>query len=571
VLDPSPSNASTLACALERRPSSAARRPRVRPAFHAASVALLLAGCGGSSDPELPPGTDPPATAAAAARFLQQSTFGPSLASIAELEHLGYAQWFERQRTAPASRHRPALSKILSQTGEVSPRDRMERWWEVALEGDDQLRQRVAFALSQVFVVSDRFGPLYEDPVMTAEYYDVLVRNAFGSYRQLLEEVTLSPAMGLYLSMLKNRKPDPLFNIRPDENYAREVLQLFSIGLDRLAPDGTPLLDADDEPIATYDQEIVEGFAHVFTGWNYHGATDWEDAAPSFLPMEPWPQYHDTEPKLLLDGVVLPAGQSADEDLAQALDLIFAHTNVGPFLGRQLIQRLVTSNPSPAYVARVAAAFDDDGTGVRGNLWAVVRAILEDVEARTGHLADPEDFGKLREPILRHTALWRALEARAETGEYQVWNPEILYGEAPLRAPSVFNFYRPDYAPPGELADAGLVAPELQITTHSLITQATNVLGYFTFNGWEGNEDNEPETVLLDIALERQLAADPEQLLDHLDLLLMAGQMSAGMRDVLSDYLAMAPYEHPPVPAGTLRVVEAVHFIVTSPEGAVQR
>ena len=333
------------------------------------------------------------------------------------------------------------------------------------MRGSDQLRQRVAWALSQILVTS-QVSLANRYPFGLADYYDMLAHHAFGDFRQLIEEVTLHPMMGVYLSMLGNRKPNAELNIRPDENYARELMQLFTIGLVELNADGTPKLDAHNQPIPTYDQAVVEGFAHVFTGWHWActfgspgncGFSNTRGTVPNqILPMQLFPEEHDTGAKRLLTypnavKSVIPAGQTAEQDLADALDNIFHHPNVGPFISRQLIQRLVTSNPSPAYVARVSAVFDDDGTGQRGNLGAVVRAILLDAEARApASTADP-DASKLKEPVLRLTQLWRAYDGRAANGRYFNINPSVDFGQGPLQAPSVFNFYSPFYAPPGEI------------------------------------------------------------------------------------------------------------------------
>jgi uncharacterized protein (DUF1800 family) len=532
-----------------------------------AALVLLLQGCsGGGSGASLVPGPDPPASEAQAARFLTRSTFGPNPTEIHKLSVIGYAAWFEEQRTAAISLERPPLSQLAAGGHSVGQEQRLEQWWKNVLTRPDQLRQRMAFALSEIFVVSDVAAALANDPIGMAEYYDILVRDGLGSYRTLLEDVTKSPVMGRYLSMLKNRKTDVAANIRPDENYAREVLQLFSIGLVKLNGDGTQQLDAFNEPIPTYDQPVVEGFAQVFTGWNYADADSWDWPDENYLPMEPWEGYHEQGPKTLLDGVVCPAGQTAQQDLSFALDLIAGHANVGPFIGRQLIQRLVTSNPSPQYVARVAAVFADDGTGARGNLFAVAKAILTDPEAVTGPVDHPDTFGKLREPLLRVTALWRAFHAYFPGNQYKYWYPEDELGQAPLRAGSVFNFFTPAYAPPGEVHDAGLVAPEFQITTEQRITTATNRFWECVFHGYAGYSNPKADTALLQINTEIAMAGDPPALVEHLNQLLMCGQMSQETKDVV---VSMVEDTDPANPRQ--RVLEALYLIVTSPEFSVQK
>ena len=532
----------------------------------AALVFFLQACSGGSSGPGLLPGMDPPASEAQAARFLTRATFGPNPTEIHKLAVIGYTAWFDEQERATPSLERPTLSSLAAGGHSVGQEQRLEQWWKNALTKPDQLRQRMAFALSEIFVVSDVAAALANDPIGLAEYYDILVRDGLGDYRTLLEDVTKSPAMGRYLSMLKNQKEDLANNIRPDENYAREILQLFSIGLVKLGADGTVQLDAFNQPIPTYDQSVVEGFARVFTGWNYANAGNWDWPDESYLPMEPWEGYHEQGTKTLLDGVVCPAGQTVQQDLTFALDLVAAHPNVGPFLGKQLIQRLVTSNPSPQYVARVAAVFADDGSGARGNLLAVAKAILTDPEAVSGPVDHPDTFGKLREPLLRVTALWRAFGATFPGNKYHYWYPDDQLGQAPLRAGSVFNFFTPAYAPPGEIHDAGLVAPEFQITTEQRITTSTNRFWECVFEGYAGYAHPKEDTALLHINPQIALAGDPAALVENLNLLLMSGQMSQEMKDIVVSMVTDTDAAEP-----RQRVLEALYLIVTSPEFCVQK
>ena len=288
-------------------------------------------------------------------------------------------------------------------------RNRVDVWFRNAVTGQDQLRQRVAFAWSEIMVVS-QVGALNNLPYSVSSYYDLLATQGLGDFRALLESVTLHPAMGVYLSMLGNQKPNTAGTIRPDENYARELMQLFTIGLVELNLDGTARLDGAGQPIPTYTQPIIEGFAHAYTGWTYAGAPNElpqarPTAANQVVPMQLYASYHDTGPKRVLGGVTIPAGQSGAQDLDAALDNIFAHPNVGPFIAQRLIQRLTASNPSPDYVRRVAQRFNDNGRGVRGDLAAVVKAILLDPEARGSTTATT---GKIKEPLLRrHAALAR--------------------------------------------------------------------------------------------------------------------------------------------------------------------
>lgn len=541
---------------------------RTHPVRERTLLRLMLFVCasacsGGGGGSSYAPGTDLPESDAAAARFLTQATFGADSESIARLRHLGYSTWLREQMERTPSLHRPELEARAAGGATIQQVDRQEMWWRHAITAPDQLRQRVAFALSQIFVVSDRASALNTDAIGMAEYYDILVRGAFGNYRELLEQVTLSPQMGRYLSMWRNRKPDASRNIKPDENYAREVMQLFSIGLVQLADDGTPLRDSGNNVVPTYTQDEIVGLAHVLTGWTYAGSSSFFSGTPNYRPMEPFEDFHDREAKTIVDGVVFPAGRTAREELVDFLDRLAAHRNVAPFLSQQLIQRLVTSNPSPAYVARVTAVWNDNGAGIRGDLAAVVRAILLDSEALTGHTSSPTTFGKLREPLLRQTALWRAFRARADDGLYDYTNPEINLAQAALRSETVFNFYRPDHQPQGAIATAGLVAPEFEILTHTTITTQTNQL-YTSVDRHRGAGGTAPDQILLDLDRERALAADPAALVDHLDVLLLAGGMSPQMRAILithlegeSDLLA--------------RAADAVYLVVSSPEFAIQK
>ena len=544
-------------------------RALIPAACAVAGLGLAASGCGGgggSGGGGAGVAVAPLATASEAARFLTQATFGPTTAEIERLTATGYEAWLQEQMQLPRSSH---LSYVdgFGLGPEPPQQHRIDGWWQIAVTGPDQLRQRVAFALSQILVVSEVDLAGSQNTRGLANYYDLLARHAFGNYRELIEEVSLSPVMGVYLSHVRNEKAQPDRNIRPDENYARELMQLFSIGLVELNRDGTVRLDAQGAPIPTYSQEIIEGYAAVFTGWTYAQAPSWRNPVRNMLdPMEPFEEFHDTGQKQLLRGILAPPGGTAREDLRIALDSLFGHPNLPPFICKQLIQRLVTSNPSPAYVERVVRVFEDDGTGERGDLGAVVRAILLDDEARRGHTSAPARFGKLREPLLRVTALWRAFGARSPSGFFVYSNPERDLAQAPLRSPSVFNFYRPDFAPAGEVSDQGLVGPELQITNESSLTSSTNRMFTNVFNRWLGGTGGGVGDPLIDVARARELAGDATALVDHLDLLLLAGQMSPGLRGTLTRHIQATPQGD-----GTQRALEAIWLIVTSPEFALQR
>lgn len=507
--------------------------------------------------------------AAAASRFLSQATFGPSLSEIRALgDRSSFEAWFSAQRSAEPSFQFTTVHDS-APPGEFIPQYvRIDHWFRNAVHGPDQLRQRMAFALSEIMVASDASGALVNRAAMLAAYNDVLVRNALGNFRTLLEEVTLSQAMGRYLSMFQNQKPDPANGIRSDENYAREVMQLFTIGLENLNIDGT------GQGTPTYVQADIENLARVLTGWSYPGTRPEHfyftpEDRPE-LPMRAYPAFHDYSAKTLLRNTPVPAGLTPEQDLDLALDTLFNHPNVGPFIGRQLIQRLVTSNPSPAYVARVAGVFNNNGNGVRGDLYAVARAILLDPEARHGHETNPETFGKLREPLLRVTHLWRAFGGISVEGGNQYPYPESDLGQAPLRSPSVFNFFRPRYQPTGALADAGLVAPEFQITNESTITSTTNVLGYFAGIYRDSQGGTAPYyptyAVGVDYRSWEARAADPAALVADLDLVFLAERMPPAMRTALVDYLAQVPASAPGE-----RVFDAVNLVIGSPQYAVQR
>ncbi|WP_440225016.1 DUF1800 domain-containing protein [Dokdonella sp. MW10] len=539
--------------------------------------------------------TEGPHSDAAAARFLTQATFGPSIATIRALRQTGYNAWFASQSAVAPSRHRPYLESQAAAGLDIYQNSRQEAWWLHSVRAPDQLRQRVAFALSELLVVSDQGGAIEGYPIAMANYYDLLVDGAFGNYRDLLGKVTLSPVMGHYLSMFKNRKPDEATGIRPDENYAREIMQLFSVGLVRLNMDGTVVMSG-GQPVPTYDQDTIRGFAHVFTGWNWancpgtdsgqswrwdwcpSGPVDWPNPgwdAYWLQPMAPWQTYHASAgtkqllvyPGVTLPGGVLPAGGTAQSNLQAALDNLFNHPNVAPFIAKHLIRRLVSSNPSPAYVGRVAAVFANNGTGVRGDLGATVRAVLMDSEARTlPSLAS--NRGKLREPLLRLSHLWRALDGRADDGRYREWNPEYYLGQAALRSPTVFNFFLPDYRPPGELTVLGLDGPEFQITTDTTIASATMGLAYKIFYAWRGMPDQSPDDIVVDLQPELAFASDPVRLVDRYDLLFMNRTMSPHMFTTLVNYAQSFPNN---ADGRRQRVQETLWLVMGSPEYAIER
>lgn len=536
-----------------------------------ALASLLFAACGGgSADPSSPPPPPPPPvpiTKAEAFRFLNQASFGATEAEAQRVIDMGFEDWIDEQLQQPASLQLPHLRSLPRPTFlfELQP-DRVDIWFRNALHGDDQLRQRVAFALSEIMVVS-QLGVLGDYPYGLADYYDVLARNAFGNYRTLLEEVTLHPAMGVYLSMLGNEKPNAVLNIRPDENYARELMQLFSVGLVELNLDGSPVLNDQGIPVPTYDQAIIEGFAHVYTGWNYAGAPSFQQAFPNdynqAVPMQLYPSFHDDGAKLLLRGETITAGQTGDQDLAAALDNIFNHPNTGPFITIRLIQRLVTSNPSPGYIRRVASVFNNNGSGTRGDLGTVVKAILMDPEA---HPDMPMEIdGKVKEPLLRLTQLWRAYHASSASGRYPFLAAYIFFGQGPLQASSVFNFFSPHYAPPGEISDNSLVAPELGIATEYQNTLLTNYFLYQALGLTSEATNLAEDDIFINIDEEMAVAADADALINLVAGKMLAGDISSNLREQITGMLNLIPDTD-----GAIRSGEVIYFIATSPEFAYQ-
>lgn len=541
-----------------------------------------------------------------AARFLTQATFGPTPADVANVKALGYSGWLAEQLAKPL----PAQSYVsyfdmrnaewmaYNPTGRAGPDDLTDPIWRNALVGNDQLRHRVALALSEIFVVSlnDACGHAGRG---YASYMDMLTRNAFGDFRQLLQDVTLHPTMGCFLSHVANQKDDPASGRVPDENFAREVMQLFSIGLYQLNNDGTPVL-VNGAPVPTYGPSDIAGLARVFTGFSWNCPLPYDDGCfvrgsswagmqsdPDMWikPMVAYDRFHATQAKTFL-GKTLAVQDTANAwaSLRFALDALAAHPNVGPFIGKQLIQRLVTSNPSPAYVARVATAFNSS----KGNLGITVQAVLMDPEARnTAAALSSDSFGKVREPILRITAMLRALDVRSMTGRYTIgWTPDPDRGlnQAPLMAPSVFNFFRPGYVAPGSLSAArGMVAPELQIANETSVAGFTNFIGNLLVNGvgptpnfGAGINGDKRADVYLEYQRNassswRALTDDPERFVETLNQRLMYGGMSDSLRqDLLAVVKSVVDDAHPEIRQPT-RLSLALQIVVTSPEFLIQR
>ena len=511
----------------------------------------------GPVGPRTPP-SNRPANAMEAARFLTQATFGPTGNDSDPVMKYGYSGWLDRQFALPATSHRAyweaadAAIRAVTPTVGANQEQVWESFWQQALNGPDQMRQRAVFALSQIFVISALDGAVGNEPRAMAAWLDMLGDKGLTTYRELLEAVALHPLMGRYLSHLRNQKADLISGRVPDQNFARESMQLFSLGLVRLNPDGTPLL-VNGRAVETYGPDDVNGLARVFTGFswacpaapanncflngNSGGVSDPDRA---FKPMVAYPQYHSTEVKSFL-GVTIPVQAVADPvgDLRIALDTLSTHPNVAPFISRQLIQRLVSSNPSPAYVQAVAAVFNDNGTGVRGDMKSVFKAIYTHPDARLLN----KTTGKLREPVLRLSAYLRAFPHQTDTGRWRVGNTDSAatsLGQTPLRAPSVFNFYRPGYVAPGsDTAAAGLVAPEMQLLNETSVSGWVNFMrdnltsGVGTYNGTVNTVVLNRRDMQRDWQLEMGLASQPDALADRVLQKLLYGQASVALRTEL--------------------------------------
>ncbi|MEM9823561.1 MAG: DUF1800 family protein, partial [Bacteroidota bacterium] len=456
-------------------------------------------------------------------------------------------------------------------------------WWNLIMKNPDLLRQRINYILSQIFVVSAFGSDLFEDhSSLSSVYYDVLGSNAFGNYRNLLSGVSRNVSMGIYLSHMNNPKSDPANNIHPDENYAREVMQLFSIGLYELNNDGTRKTDGNGQLIPTYDNNDIREFAKIFTGFS-NGLPNGQFGVPVgegealddivVVPMKMYDAWHEPGVKNLLNGQVVAAGQSGMQDFEAAMDNLYHHPNVGPFIGKALIQFLVSANPSPAYVDRVANTFNDNGEGQRGDLKAVIKAILLDPEARTCDALNQATSGKLREPILRYTGFLKAFNTQSNIDwllhPMDDWGEEV--GQIPVYATSVFNFYQPEFQPNGPVATQNLVAPVFQIHNSSSSIGFINEVNRWTFMDipfgyldWLSN--NFPNlgniSILPNFTDEMALVADAPALIDRLDLLLACGQLSESSKAIIVDAVNQAT-----TPEDKLDL--ALYLIMVAPDYAI--
>ncbi len=470
---------------------------------------------------------------AAVARLLDQTTFGPTPTLIQHVQSVGL-DGFITEQMAVAPTLLPDLPNPLPvQCAPSNPIPcEQSEWWTAAIAGNDQLRQRVAFALAEIFVISTNSV----SPGAVIPFQNLLVNDAFGNFSKMLKDVTLSTGMGLYLNMLNSYKPGN--GQIANENYSRENMQLFTIGLYELNQDGTPKLDGSGSMIPSYTQAQVQAFARAYTGWTYAAAGGGSPAkfpngtANYDMPMAQVESAHDTTAKVLLNGTTLPAGQTAEQDLDGALANLFAHPNAGPFVCKQLIQHLVSSNPSPAYVGRVSAIFADNGSGVRGDLSAVIRAILMDTEARAGDTDPTFDGGHLREPILYLASMIRGLGfANTDpTGYYgTLSNYSGQLSQKPYGSGSVFNFFPPSYVIPGTTVNAPEFALENTASAVLRLTQANSIV----YNQVSGFSVDLSATSALGI-----MASSPANLVDTLGLIFMHGQMPTNMRTAIVNHIS---------------------------------
>jgi uncharacterized protein (DUF1800 family) len=544
----------------------------------------------------------------AAARFLHQAAFGASDADIAAVRNRGYSGWLNDQLNMPVGQTKwdwlvgKGYTAINDRTFFFSDNFYQFAIWHDMFTAPDMVRKRWALALSELFVtsVSSIGGSLNWAGFAGTHYWDTLTHLGLGNFRDLLEAVTLHPAIGAFLNTRGNQKEDPGTGRVPDENYAREVMQLFTIGLHQLHLDGTPVRGANGQPVDSYSQADVTNLARVFTGYDIDTRGIGKVRSPVSPYFEVWrPEYlqrpmwfdaskHSSLEKRFL-GTTIAAGTPGPAALATALDTLFNHPNVGPFFARQMIQRLVTSNPEPAYVARVAAVFNDNGAGVRGDLKSVLRAILLDDAARAEAGLGSRTFGKLREPMFRIANWGRAFKVRSLAGTWKFivgnWDPESDLQQVPLNAPSVFNFYRPGYVPPStEMAVLGATAPEFQLVSESSVSGYLNYLQGILAQGiWVGNPaeagfPNEGQPVnyqpdiVPDYSAEFALVGDTRALVRRLNLLLAAGQLSLDTQNFIVNALRI---DHITADANAefkrYHVARAVLFVMASAEYLIKK
>lgn len=578
------------------------------------AAALLQACGGGGGDSGVGSSATDPASIAAntnlladyeAARFLQHAQFSSSETEIAAVRSQGASAWLDGQMSLSSStggwdwlmqRGYGVIDK--NKFYEMEFQSNYMAWYQI-MAAPDGVRRRMALALSEFFVVGGAgVATISWSQFAMGAYWDVLCKNAFGNFRTLLEDVTLNIAMGEFLNTLGNQKEDPNTGRLPDENYSREVMQLFTIGLLQLNLDGTPKLASNGQPLESFTQSDVSNLARVFTGYESDNSEGYSQSAvaPTYTlrnvgytrrPMVLNPDRHSTLRAEFL-GTVVPAGTEGKAALKMALDTLFNHPNVGPFFGRQMIQRLVCSDPSPSYVARVATVFNNNGKGVRGDLAAVFKAILLDTEATNPAGLTSTTFGKLREPMVR-TAQWaRTFNAKSLKGTWKIGNPNYsavdALGQSPLQAPSVFNFFRPGYVPPSTaMATTKSTAPEFQLVNESTTASYINYLQNFLYNGmWvrapelitspENSTPTDGPDIVPDYSAELALVGDPSRLINRLNLLLCAGQLSKETVTMMVNALSSDQTNtYSPENSKRSYVAKAIMFVMCCSEYLVQK
>ena len=533
----------------------------------------------------------------AASRFLQHASLGHDLTEIDQVIQMGYESWVDSQFVVPKSfsilqkirdYHKIIKDSTANPAATVGSRPWRYAWWQYFMSSPDLLRQRVALALSEICVISENsaFGG---NAYAMGPYYDILLDHAFGNYKDLLRDITYNPAMSVYLTHLNNPKSNPATNTYPDENYAREIMQLFTLGTVLLNNDGTEILDNEDRPIDAYDNDDILEFSKIFTGLTWADRTQFGRGAlndTSYIPdLVMWNSFHEPGVKNLLNGFQVPNRVPVDgvADINDALQNLFDHPNTPPFVCKRLIQRMVTSNPSPAYVNDVANVFINNGSGVRGDMKAVIKAILLHQEAKGCENCDVAVYGMLREPMVRYFQIHKAFNAFSTSGNYRndLSNLVVLTGQRPLASPSVFNFFQSDFQPIGPIADADLFGPEFQITNAQTIQGFVNGLYRWLFDGDISDEfglyTGEPsanysnQIASLDLSTEVSLTNNDQLhiLLDRLNLILANGSLSEATLFTIKTVLEQFP--NVSTTEKRQKVTLAIYLVMTSPDYQIKR
>lgn len=545
-------------------------------------------------------------------KFLAHATLGYTIEDIETLSEMSMEEWIDNQMNIqPEYLTVPTIEALfqlyyncVEELGvgcnlvfNVNAAFFRFAWWDNTMNGQDLLRQRVAQSLSEILIISDK-SELNGAPHGLANYYDILTRNSFGNYRDLLMDVTLNPSMGFYLSHFNNPKSQPDLNIRPDENYAREIMQLFSIGLYELNQDGTRKIDPQTGLwIPTYDNEEIKGLAKVFTGLSGSKWADEDDDTPVLFgrnfrryslldPMKVYENWHEPGPKTIVGGYTISEGQSGMQDIEDAIDHLFNHENVGPFLAYRLIQRLVKSNPTPQYISRVAGVFNDNGSGERGDMGAMIKAILLDDEALDCYWNNDIQNGMLRSPLLRVTQMYKGLKAQTPNGIF--WNAGQFYeeqaGQAILGAPTVFNYYKPDYVPDSEFAYENMVGPEFEILNSSTSSNYVNwmllaIMNEFINERYNTNFPNLineidfipflPNNDIYEAKLKDPNMFDSDfsalEFVDYLDILLANGQLSQETRTRIVESMENSIFD------SDSRAFYATFMVMINPEYVIMK